>query len=112
MDGQQEDALGAGQKIGTTRRGIGPAYATKINRIGVRVGDLAFPDVFRQKVQNVFGHFSRAHQVSFDVDKTVDEYLGFWNTIKPTVVDSVHLINDSYDKGYFFLNYFFLLFYF
>jgi len=99
VDGQQEDALGKGQKIGTTRRGIGPAYATKINRIGVRVGDLQFPDIFRQKVQNVYNHFQRAYKVEFDVNKTVEEYLGYWKIIKPTVVDSVYLINDSYDKG-------------
>eukprot|EP01091_Cochliopodium_minus_P010058 TRINITY_DN261_c0_g1_i1.p1 TRINITY_DN261_c0_g1~~TRINITY_DN261_c0_g1_i1.p1 ORF type:complete len:459 (-),score=159.07 TRINITY_DN261_c0_g1_i1:62-1438(-) len=99
VDGQQEDSLGKGQKIGTTRRGIGPAYATKVNRIGVRVGDLQFPDVFRQKVQNVFNHFSRGYKVDFDVNKTVDEYLEYWKIIKPTVVDSVHLINESYDQG-------------
>jgi len=99
VDGQQEDALADGQKIGTTRRGIGPAYATKINRIGVRVGDLAFPDVFKKKVHNVFEHFKRGYKVEFDVDQVVDEYLGYWQVIKPTVVDSVYVINEAFDQG-------------
>lgn len=43
----------AGNKIGTTKRGIGPAYASKATRNGLRVSDLARPDVFRAKLDGL-----------------------------------------------------------
>lgn len=49
IDGLEEDARGAGS-IGTTRRGIGPAYRDKVNRAGIRLCDLAHPGLFRDKL--------------------------------------------------------------
>ncbi len=50
LDGARERKLG-GLQIGTTRRGIGPAYADKATRIGIRVQDLLDPKILRQKIE-------------------------------------------------------------
>ena len=59
LDGLREDAASAsnaGTKIGTTRRGIGPAYEDKVGRRAVRVMDLARPDVLREKIDRLLFH--------------------------------------------------------
>ncbi len=100
IDGAAEDAAAlTGQKIGTTRRGIGPAYASKVNRIGVRVADLQFPQVFRDKVERMAAYWKRAYPLEIDVGKICEEYLAYWNTIQPTVVDSVMYLNEAIGKG-------------
>ena len=100
IDGAAEDAAAlTGQKIGTTRRGIGPAYASKVNRIGVRVGDLQFPKVFREKLERMSAYWKRSYPLEINVDKIAEEYLGYWNTIRPTVVDSVLFLNEALGKG-------------
>jgi adenylosuccinate synthase len=50
IDGLREEEL-AGAKIGTTKRGIGPAYASKVVRNGIRVGELRRPESFKQKLK-------------------------------------------------------------
>ena len=50
IDEQREASKGS-QKIGTTRRGIGPAYGDKISRIGIRIGDLLQPEIFSKKLK-------------------------------------------------------------
>lgn len=50
VDGLREEEL-AGGKIGTTKRGIGPAYASKVVRNGIRVGELRRPETFKQKLK-------------------------------------------------------------
>ena len=100
VDGASEDAAPAGQKIGTTRRGIGPAYASKISRIGVRVGDLAFPKVFRGKIENMAAYWQRMYPaLKINVDHTVDEYLAYYEKIRPTVVDSVAYVHEALADG-------------
>jgi adenylosuccinate synthase len=76
-DGQQEAARekeGAVQVLGTTKRGIGPTYASKALRIGLRIGDLADWDTFLPKYDrfiNVFEH--QFHVTNFDKKKELDE---------------------------------------
>ena len=82
----------AGGAIGTTRRGIGPAYEDKVARRAIRVGDLFHPDRFRAKVEEVLdfhnfvleGYF-RAEPVS--VDAVCDEALGTVDVVRPLVDD-------------------------
>ncbi|MGC9554965.1 MAG: adenylosuccinate synthetase, partial [Thermoplasmatota archaeon] len=52
LDGAEENLLG-NQKIGTTRRGIGPCYADKISRFGIRMGDLTDPEGLREKLHRI-----------------------------------------------------------
>jgi adenylosuccinate synthase len=56
LDGLREDAASAGTKIGTTRRGIGPAYEDKVGRRAVRVMDLANPDTLPAKIERLLTH--------------------------------------------------------
>ncbi|MEL6750936.1 MAG: adenylosuccinate synthase [Pseudomonadota bacterium] len=56
LDGLREDAAKAGTKIGTTRRGIGPAYEDKVGRRAVRVMDLANPDTLPAKIERLLTH--------------------------------------------------------
>jgi adenylosuccinate synthase len=72
-------------KIGTTGRGIGPAYADKINRIGIRVQDLFDPSILRQKLEGV--------------DDVLAEYLGFAEILRPYVTDTSLLLNSALDNG-------------
>ena len=68
------------KKIGTTGRGIGPAYADKINRVGIRIADLFHEDVLRDKVSNALHQKNQMlvklyNRRAFDVDATVQELL-------------------------------------
>lgn len=51
LDGIQERHKVEGKKVGTTKRGIGPCYQDKAARIGIRAGDLRYPDLLREKVE-------------------------------------------------------------
>ena len=59
LDALHERHLGDG-KLGTTKRGIGPAYADKAMRVGLRVQDLQDPKIFRKKLEVVLGHTNQA----------------------------------------------------
>jgi len=59
VDGKQEDSKMTGTAIGTTRRGIGPCYAAKASRIGLRVGDLRYPEKFREKFINLYNYYKK-----------------------------------------------------
>jgi adenylosuccinate synthase len=86
IDGQQEALKGA-KKVGTTKRGIGPCYADKINRIGVRVGDLLNENLFRQKLKGNLEWHQKLYDLSqFDAEELVAKYLG---EIKPQVADFI-----------------------
>ena len=64
MDKAAEAALGEA-KIGTTSRGIGPAYEDKMSRRGIRVGDLRNPEKFREKLERVFKHKDTISRATF-----------------------------------------------
>lgn len=53
IDGLEEEARSGRDKIGTTKRGIGPAYADKARRVGIRMGDILRPDYLRARLENV-----------------------------------------------------------
>ncbi|HEY2273636.1 MAG TPA: adenylosuccinate synthase [Jatrophihabitantaceae bacterium] len=91
-------------KIGTTGRGIGPTYADKMARIGIRVQDLFDEDVLRAKV---IGALNLKNQIlvkiynrkSFDVDSVVDELRGFAERLRPYVTDTVLLLDQMLSDG-------------
>jgi adenylosuccinate synthase len=56
LDGMREDALGDGLKIGTTRRGIGPAYEDKVGRRAIRICDLTDPDAVERGLDRLLAH--------------------------------------------------------
>lgn len=105
-DGAREDR-GAGsdasRKIGTTRKGIGPAYADKSARIGVRVCDLARPDVVLRRVQDVAreheGALREAGIGSPDPAAVTDALLAAGEKLRAYVTDTSLLINEALDHG-------------
>jgi adenylosuccinate synthase len=103
LDQVTERFLGK-SKIGTTGRGIGPTYADKMSRIGIRVQDLFDRDVLHAKVT---GALSLKNQVlvkiynrkGFDVDAVVDELSSFAERLAPMVADTPLLLEQMLDRG-------------
>lgn len=92
------------KKIGTTGRGIGPTYADKAARSGIRICDLYEPEVFREKLeQNVrevnylLEHLYKHDKM--DADKIYDQYMQYADVIKPYVTETAYLVNKLYDEG-------------
>lgn len=91
-------------KIGTTGRGIGPAYADKINRIGIRVQDLFDAHILQQKVESALGDKNQIlvkvfNRKGIEVDAVVEEYLGYAEILRPYVADTSLLLNNALDAG-------------
>lgn len=92
------------QKIGTTGRGIGPAYIDKYMRIGIRVVDLLDRKVLREKltanIEEKNQILSKVYgKTEIDVDKIVEEYQKFDSLIDPYVTDTAAYLNDALKKG-------------
>jgi len=100
IDAKQEDAKMAGAAIGTTRKGIGPAYAAKASRIGIRLGDLRLPERFEAKFNNLVNYYKKTYpDLNVDVAGEVKKYLDIFKTVEPYVVDGVDFINTAYESG-------------
>ncbi|MDO5055130.1 MAG: adenylosuccinate synthase [Pasteurella oralis] len=103
MDHAREAALGK-NKIGTTGRGIGPAYEDKVARRGLRVGDLFNPDAFAQKLKNILDyynfqlvHYYNAEPVDFQ--KTLDDVMAVANIITDMVADITTILDKARQNG-------------
>merc|ERR1719247_928366 len=90
-------------QIGTTNRGIGPCYCTKTIRNGIRVGDLMKWDDFAGKFATLLKYFRKLEQENgippSDVNKELELYKGYAQTIAPMVTDTSLLIKDALEKG-------------
>lgn len=99
MDKVAERFLGS-RKIGTTGRGIGPTYADKMNRLGIRVQDLFDEKILRQKVE---GALELKNQIltkiynrrAVEVDEIVEELLSYVDRLRPMVADTPLLLHDA-----------------
>ena len=104
LDTQSEIRLGK-LSIGTTRRGIGPAYMDKAARIGIRVQDLLDPEIFRQKLTAVLGDknkvFTRVYnRLPEDPDALADRVLAeVAPQVEPYIADTVSLVHDALESG-------------
>jgi adenylosuccinate synthase len=103
LDGARERRLGRLQ-IGTTRRGIGPAYADKATRIGIRVQDLLDAKILRQKLElavaekNVW--LERVYELApFDVEEVVATQLAYAERLAPYVADTSLLVDGALRAG-------------
>ncbi len=99
IDALQERFLGKGQ-IGTTKRGIGPAYTDKFARHGIRVQDLFDPKIFRDKLEVVLKEKNKLltklyNQLAMDATAIADEYLGYAEQLAPHVADTSLLISEA-----------------
>jgi adenylosuccinate synthase len=99
VDGMKEDKLGR-NKIGTTKKGIGPAYASKISRNGIRIGDLQNFAYFEQRFRDL-AEATMAAYPGLDID--VQEQLEYYKDIAPRVnamtTDTIKYTNESYQNG-------------
>ena len=91
-------------KIGTTKRGIGPCYIDKADRIGIRVCDLIDNEIFAEKVAQVLPiknlMLQRVYNHSpLDLNDILSEYQGYANEIRPFVCDTITLLNNQVDSG-------------
>ena len=104
LDKLTERRLGK-NKVGTTKRGIGPAYADKAARVGLRVQDLLDPKIFRQKLDVVLKEknaiFAKVfNQLPLDADVIADEYLNVCAPrLAPMIGDSVGIVHDALEAG-------------
>jgi adenylosuccinate synthase len=103
IDKVSERFLG-NSKIGTTGRGIGPAYADKINRIGIRVQDLFDRSILRQKIESALRDKNQVlikvfNRKGLEVDEVLDEYLRYAELFSPYVNDTSLLLNRALDQG-------------
>ena len=97
-----ENARGA-NKIGTTSRGIGPAYEDKMARRGLRVCDLLEPALFREKAERVVAEKNRlakgAYGADIDFSHEVEETLRLGEQVRPFICDTAELVNRALDEG-------------
>jgi adenylosuccinate synthase len=101
MDGLEESARGA-KAIGTTGRGIGPTYADKAARWGLRVGDLLNPDRLRQQLAVALPRTNRAIDVlgglPTELDALTDQCLGWARRLRPYITDTLPLARDALER--------------
>jgi len=103
LDRVTERFLGK-NKLGTTKRGIGPAYADKALRVGIRVQDLLDPKIFREKLDLALreknGVLAKVYnRLPLDADEISDTYLAMVPRLEPLIADTVHLVHDALDAG-------------
>jgi adenylosuccinate synthase len=103
LDKVTERFLGKRQ-IGTTGRGIGPAYADKINRVGIRIQDLFDENILRQKVEGALHQKNHLlvkiyNRRAIAVDEIVDDLLSYAERLRPMVADTGLLLNQALDAG-------------
>ena len=90
--------------LGTTKRGIGPAYGDKAARIGLRIQDLFDEKIFRQKLEVVLREKNLIltkiyNRLPLDAERIVDEYMALAERIEPMVVDTASLLFESLTQG-------------
>ncbi len=104
LDALHERHLGK-NKIGTTKRGIGPAYADRSMRVGLRVQDLLDEDIFEKKLNAALEHHNMVltrvfNRLPLEASKIMDEYLGECAPrLEPHIADSVGLIHEELEAG-------------
>jgi adenylosuccinate synthase len=103
LDKVTERFLG-NRRIGTTGRGIGPAYADKINRVGIRVADLFDPKILHDKVEGSLDQKNHLlvkvyNRRAADVDAVTEELLAYADRIRPMVANTPLVLNQALDAG-------------
>ena len=102
LDAAREIALGTA-KIGTTKRGIGPAYADKINRCGLRMADLADPefaaDRITRRVEEANGVLAQYDLPTFDAAEVIAEVQAAYARLKPHVANTIPVVHRAWRSG-------------
>ncbi len=102
LDAAEEERRGAG-RLGTTLRGVGPAYRDKAARLGIRVGDLFRASTLRQRLEANLRHTNPALEghgrPSVDADALYQRLREIALRLEPHVADTVVRVNDALDRG-------------
>ena len=104
LDALHERHLGK-NRLGTTKRGIGPAYADRAMRVGIRVQDLLDEKIFRKKLGAALEHTNKVltrvfNRLPVDADEVAEEYLGICAPrLTPHIADTVGLVHDELEAG-------------
>src|SRR5919205_992451 len=103
LDKVTERFLGS-RRIGTTGRGIGPTYADKMNRVGIRIQDLFDEKILHAKVEGVLDLKNQIltkvyNRKAIAVDEVVEELLSYADRVRPMVADTSLLLNAALDEG-------------
>ena len=101
---QVEEEAKAENKIGTTKKGIGPAYMDKAARVGIRIVDLLDKDVFKEKLSRNLQEKNRLFEKiyeteGFTLEEILEEYYEYGQQIKQYVCDTSVVLNNAIDEG-------------
>lgn len=101
LDVLEEDRKGP-NKIGTTRKGIGPAYMDKAARSGIRIADLMDPEEFELRLRHLMNEKNHVIQQVYgaeplDVEEVLQKYLEYAEVLRPYVTDTSVVLNDAID---------------
>jgi len=103
LDKVTERFLGS-RRLGTTGRGIGPTYADKMSRIGIRVQDLFDEKILRAKIEGALDIKNQVlvkiyNRRAIEVDEVVEELLTYAERLRPMVADTGLLLSNALDEG-------------
>jgi adenylosuccinate synthase len=99
IDGLEEERKGD-KKVGTTLRGIGPAYQDKIARRGVRIGELLEFDKFSDHVRSTLIQLQRMYpDLKHDIEKELEKIRNNLGYLRPFITDTALYINNAIDQG-------------
>jgi adenylosuccinate synthase len=102
IDAAREELLAAGEKLGTTKRGIGPCYSDKISRVGLRAGDLLasdFPELLKSRLDESNRVLEALGGSPLDEAALLADYLDAADKLRPYVTDTVTLLNEAVAAG-------------
>lgn len=102
LDAAREALLRDDDKIGTTKRGIGPCYADRASRSGLRYGDMHeadFPELMQERIRAANRMLRAMGAPEMDEQAIVDQYLAAADRLKPYITDTVVLLNDALRAG-------------
>jgi adenylosuccinate synthase len=103
IDHGREEILGQA-KIGTTGRGIGPAYEDKASRMGIRMGDLLRPGILAERLRLALEEKNfliehRFKQKPLDLEQILNDYLEYGKKLAPHITDATHILHSRISEG-------------
>lgn len=101
---REQERLKGSKKIGTTGKGIGPAYVDKTARTGIRAGELLYPEIFKEKLKNNLAGINHLLKVlynapAFDVDDIYSEYMKYAERLSGCIADTDVIVNRMIDEN-------------
>lgn len=104
LDRLQEESRGIDKQIGTTKKGIGPAYSDKINRTGIRMADLLDDEILKEKIEEQVKEKNIILEKIYNAeplnaDEIFNEYKEYGKTLAPYVTDTAFMLEKAINKG-------------